>query len=56
MINNNFLTEGHLPKASVVAHEKISVVAPVLLHKKIGTLVDVVRWEIPGKLLNFLQA
>lgn len=54
-IDNSNLTDGFLPKTSVVVYEKPGVIAPSLLIRKIGTLQTKVYAQIVAELVNFIQ-
>ena len=54
-IDSNDLTDGFLPKTSVVVYEKPGVIAPALLIKKIGTIQADTYMRVIGELTKFLQ-
>ena len=54
-IDNDQLTDGYLPKTSIVVYEKPGVIAATLLIKKIRTLNMVVYRNIIDKLIDFLK-
>jgi len=54
-IDNSNLEDGYLPKISVVVYEKISVIAPTLLIKKIATIDQATYTQIISELVQFLQ-
>ncbi|MFT4205415.1 MAG: type II toxin-antitoxin system PemK/MazF family toxin [Chitinophagaceae bacterium] len=54
-IDNGHLSNGYLPKASVIVYEKIGVISTVLLIKRIGTLHNAIYREVVAELVQFLQ-
>ena len=54
-IDNSHLQDGYLPKVSIVAYEKIGVIATTLLIKKIATLNNNTYRQIINELVRFLQ-
>ena len=54
-INKANLSEGFLPKDSVEVYEKIGVIAPELIIKKIGILNTKVFENIIDKFIEFFQ-
>ena len=54
-ITNTNLSEGFLPKDSVVVYEKIGVIAPELILKKIGVLEKSMFQNILDELIEFFQ-
>ena len=54
-ITNTNLSEGFLPKESVVVYEKIWVIAPELIIKKLGTLNAKVFENVLEEFIHFLH-
>ena len=54
-ISNIDLKDGYLPKTSIVVFEKIGVLSPNLLIKKIATLEATSFNKIVNELIRFLQ-
>lgn len=54
-ITNANLSEGFLPKNSVVVYEKIGVIAQELIVRKIGTLSTEVFGNILDEFIEFFQ-
>ena len=55
-IDNSNLQDGYLPKLSIAVYEKISVIAPALLIKKIATLNSNTFEEVIKQLIIFLES
>jgi len=54
-IDNPNIESGYLPKQSVVIIEKISVISPALLIKRIATLNEITYQKILAELRKFLS-
>ncbi len=54
-IDNSNLQDGYLPRTSIVVYEKIGVIAPALLVKKIATVNSNTYSHIINELVKLLQ-